>query len=157
MLQEASPMNTDALGVANRDLMRRERTMLSDALVAQRMYRQLARDPNEASAAVVFGLLARETRENCELLQSIVNGTLDQLATRPLTATPSPRVRCLDIQELARNSRTRAEQLRDLACAERGCGRVLLGGIFDALARDSDKHGSLLLELARYLSTPDPL
>jgi hypothetical protein len=62
------------------------------------------------------------------------------------------RAACCDIQEFGRGSRRHAQQLRDLACAERGRGRALLGAILDTLARDSDKHASLLLELACHLS-----
>ena len=102
-------------------------------------------------------MLVRQTQEHCELLQRIADGTLGDLATKAPAnahlATDSVKLQalCLDIQELARGSRRHAEQLRDLACAERGRAHAPLGAILDTLAWDSDKHASLLLELACYL------
>ena len=152
--------HADAFGVANQDLVHRARVLLREDLVAEQTYQQLAQDLNDPSADVIFGLLVRETEKHCELLQRIIDGTLDDLATKAPAnagfATDSIRLQavCLDIQELACSSRRHKEQLRDLACAERGRGHAPLGAILDTLARDSDKHGSLLLELARYLRTP---
>ncbi|HEY2595368.1 MAG TPA: hypothetical protein VGK33_15860, partial [Chloroflexota bacterium] len=142
-------------------LVRRARAILSEDLVAEQTYRQLAGDLHDPSADAVFGLLLRETEEQCLLLQRIVEGTMlaSERCSPPAGgafAKEAPQVRamCLDIQELARGNRRHAGQLRDLACAARGRGQALLGAILDALARDSDKHASLLLELAVCLHSP---
>jgi hypothetical protein len=152
--------HADAFGVANQDLVHRTRAVLSEDLAAEQTYRQLARDLNDPAADLVLGLLVRETQERCVLLQRIVDGALGDLATSAPAAaslaTDAARVQavCLDIQELVRGCRRHADQLRGLACAERGRGHAPLGAILDTLARDSDKHGSLLLELGCYLRTP---
>jgi hypothetical protein len=130
---------------------------LREDQAAQLTYRQLARDLNDPSANLVFGLLVREIQEDCELLQRIIDGTLDDPATTThgigggVSDSGSLQSVCPDIQALARGSRRHAEQLRDLACAERGRAHVLRGAILDTLARDSDKHASLLLDLACHL------
>jgi hypothetical protein len=148
----------DAFGAPNQDLAHRARALLRDDQVAEQTYRQLARDVHDPSADMVFGLLVRETEQHRELLQRIVDGNLDGLSsTAPIGGSEVDRTRwraaCLDIQELARGSRRHAEQLRALACAERGRGHAPLAAMLDTLARDSDKHASLLLELACHLST----
>jgi hypothetical protein len=130
--------HVDAFGLANRDLAHRARTLLREDQAAEQTYRQLARDLSDSSAKWVFGLLVRETQADCELLQRVIDETLDDSAS---------------FQDLARGNRRHAEQLRDLACAERGSGHAPLGAILDALARDGDKHASLLLELECHLLT----
>jgi hypothetical protein len=153
--------HADGLVAANQDLAHRARALLREDVDAEQKYRQLAEDLRDPSAGAVLGLLLRETRQRCELLRHIIDGTLDGRATGATAAAvdlsaDSVRMRalCLEIQELARGRRRHAEQLRDLACAERGRGYALQGAILDTLARDSDKHGSLLLELACYLRAP---
>jgi hypothetical protein len=148
----------DAFGVANQDLAHRARAILREDQVAEQKYRRLARDVPDPSTDVVFGLLVRETEEHCELLQRIIEGNLDGLPCAAPAGGPAAdgtrlRAACLDIQELAHGSRRHADQLRDLACAERGHGHATLAPMLDTLARDSDKHASLLLELACHLST----
>jgi hypothetical protein len=136
----------------NQDLVRRARSVLQEDRAAEQAYRQLEQDLRDPSADVVFGLLVRETEEHCELLRRIIDGNLDDVgASAPANDDGRFKAARLDIQELARGSRRHAEQLRDLACVARGHGRAPSGAILDALARDSDKHASLLLELARGL------
>jgi hypothetical protein len=149
-----------ALAMPDQALVRRARAILSEDLVAEQTYRQLARDLHDPSADAVFGLLLQETEERCLLLQRIIEGTVLASDTRSGGGIekdiPRLQAMCLDIQDLARGNRRHAEQLRDLACAARGRGQATLGAILDALARDSDKHASLLLELACCLHSPIP-
>jgi hypothetical protein len=91
-------------GVANQKLVRRARALLHEDLIAEQTFRQLAHDLNDRTTDVVFGLLARETRERCEMMQRIIEGTLDDLASDVrVGALPTDSVRlqavCLDIQE----------------------------------------------------------
>jgi hypothetical protein len=145
--------------LAHRDLTHRLRSLLREDSRAEQMYRQLAHDIADPTTDVVFGLLAHETQDRCLMLQRIIDGSLADRTTRAPSGfgpeTIRRRAAVMDIRELARGSRRHAQQLRDLACSERGRGHPAVAAILDTLARDSDKHASLLLELGRYLSEPD--
>jgi hypothetical protein len=148
----------DDFAVANRDLRHRVQALLREDLVAQQDYQLLARKVADPAADVVFDLLVRETEERRILLQRIIDGTLDGLVGAPsdgrarLASDAATRFAAgSEALELARAGRRHADQLRDLACSERGRGHAPLGAILDALGRDSDKHASLLIELSHYL------
>jgi hypothetical protein len=143
----------------HQDLTHRLRTLLREDSLAEQTYRQLAHDIADPTADMVFGLLAHETEERCFMLQRIIDGSVPNRTTRAPSGFGSDTIRrraaVMDIQGLAHGSRRHAQQLRDLACSERGSEHAAVAAILDTLARDSDKHASLLLELGRYLSEPD--
>jgi hypothetical protein len=152
-------MDVDVVAVAHQDLAGRLRTLLHEDVTAGQTYRQLQRDVADPTARIAFELLVRETEERCVVLQHMIDGTLDGASPGPSRDLAGDvgrlRAAVMDIQALAHTARRHAEQLRDMACTERGSGHPALGALLDTLARDSDKHASLSLELARHLWTSE--
>lgn len=145
--------DVDAVAVAHQDLVRRLRVLVREDAITGQMYRQLQREVADPTASIAFDLLARETEERCHLVQHMIDGAYDRSSSSSGLAADRGRLRAavMDIQALAHTARRHAEELRDMACTERGRGHATLGALLDTLARDSDKHASLSLELARYL------
>jgi rubrerythrin len=123
-------------------------------------YEQLATKITDPAALLVLGMLAEETQRHRGLLQRMIHRLQEEVEFTPsftAMAVPSAQRDPTDagalsrLRTLIRNEHEGARYLRHLARQEPAVYEGLYAALFETMARDSEKHATLLRYLLRRL------
>jgi hypothetical protein len=121
-------------------------------------YQQLVRQSTDPVAQLVLGMILEDAEHHLGLLQRMIRRLQEEVEFTPsLTALPVPAATpepadgeaAASLRALIRNAHEGSRYLRHLSRQEPGLYHGLYAALFETLARDGEKHATLLHYLLR--------